>query len=550
MRVVLVWALGCGDKDDAVDSGPEPTDEPSETGRESGDTTVAPLAECSPVGLAVTAPDPSAPLAYRIAATTQVASSLAVSWTDGDHAVEVVFPTATTDHAHTLLGFRPGRSYALTATFSSEGCVEIGALDVVVEPLPTWFPTVELVVPASGASPGETLAAMRTPAKVEPAEVSAVIDADGEVVWYKDVVGFNQDALERETGNLLTLAGVGKGTLLEEWAWSGERLASWGTQGGAVDVVVPSLGDYFHHDVAIVHGATDFVGLTRYGLPVTDWPVDYDDPDIVADATIADDVMLWFSESGAVLGEVALSTVLPVDRIGYDSLEVVQPDGWADWAHANAIEMDVDGKLIVSLRHLDCVIKLDPVTGQLDWILGNHDNWDPAWQPYLLQPEGADFRWAYHQHAVGRVRTALTSTYTMFDNANYQASPHTGQPIAENPVSRVVQFTVDPVAMTVTQDWSFEETSVGRLFSYAVGEADTLDNGNVLATFGILTGDEDGTNEEAGRGENSARLVEFDPISGAEAWHVHISTTASENPDGWSVYRSHRIAPVTGRVVD
>jgi hypothetical protein len=195
-------------------------------------------------------------------------------------------------------------------------------------------------------------------------------------------------------------------------------------------------------------------------------------------------------------------------------------------------------------------VKLNPVTGALDWILGNHDNWDAPWQEFLLEPLGADFRWPYHQHASGRNRLVATSTYTMFDNGNYQASPHTGVAIEANPVSRLVQYTVDPVAMTVVQDWSFEETTVGRLFSYAVGEADILENGNVLGTFGFLTGDEGGTNLEAGRGENSARIIEIDPTSGAERWHVHLSSDVADNPDGWTVYRAHRIPAVTGRVID
>ena len=46
--------------------------------------------------------------------------------------------------------------------------------------------------------------------------------------------------------------------------------------------------------------------------------------------------------------------------------------------------------------------------------LGNHTDWGPEWQDYLLQPQG-DLRWPYHQHAS---TVTPDGTVLMFDNGN------------------------------------------------------------------------------------------------------------------------------------
>ncbi len=540
--IVLLCAIACGDK------------VPAET----ADTeTDPPAGDCGVLASAVVSERADTPLAMTFTATTSVATTVAVSWTNEDHThtVSVDFSEAT-DHRHTLLGFRPGQGYTVTMSFSGASCASEATVEINTEALPPYFPKIELVVEASATvAPGETLVAMRTPANVfpGPAEITAVIDFEGNIVWWKDVLGFNQDALERESGLLLTLNGTGEEAQGFEWKWSGEMTRSWSVDPNIAPpgiVVDAASGRRFHHDFAIVAGASEFVALMRYDLPVQNWPADYEDESVKADAVIADDVFVHFSEAGAILSETLLSDLLPVTRIGYDSLETVD-DGWKDWAHANAIEMDLDGHIIASLRHLDCVIKFDPVTKKLDWILGNHDNWPAEYLPYLLEPSGPDFRWAYHQHGSGRNRLdpAVVSV-TMFDNGNWQASPFTGDPIDTSPRSRLVQFTIDEDAMTVTQDWSYEETEVGPLYSLAVGEHDVLDNGNSLGTFGFLTGDKDGTNVEKGWGADSARIIELDPVSGREQWHIHLYSEGADNPDGWTAYRSHRIAAVTGRKVE
>jgi hypothetical protein len=147
--------------------------------------------------------------------------------------------------------------------------------------------------------------------------------------------------------------------------------------------------------------------------------------------------------------------------------------------HANGGFYDEDsGVLIVSLRHQDALVRIDPATGELIWILGNHDNWDAEFEPYLLDPVGP-LTWPYHQHApmIGPAGNIL-----VFDNGNSRASPHTAQVAMTDSQSwsRLVEYSVDVAAMRVTQTWEYATNDLsGDLFSGSKGDADYLDNGKL-----------------------------------------------------------------------
>jgi hypothetical protein len=105
-------------------------------------------------------------------------------------------------------------------------------------------------------------------------------------------------------------------------------------------------------------------------------------------------------------------------RISYLTFSFHNAMGW-DWGHENAVIEDPrDHSLIVSLRHQNAVIKFTRA-GQLKWILGPHENWGPAFQPYLLTPVGEPFAWNYAQHAP---EITPQGTLLLYDNGDYRAS--------------------------------------------------------------------------------------------------------------------------------
>jgi hypothetical protein len=218
----------------------------------------------------------------------------------------------------------------------------------------------------------------------------------------------------------------------------------------------------------------------------------------------------------------------------------------------------------VSLRNQDAVVKLDPDTSQIHWIAGVPENWPPSLQPYLLTPEAGTFAWQYHQHAAMTVPDGDRTALYLFDNGNWQSVPFSGipplapppggAPLPDDLHSRVVRYDIDEDAMTIRQVWAFDASTVagGSLFSSAVGDVDLLPTGSVLGVFGYLETIPGGkqTNEAAGWGDKSVRVIEFDPDGLEEIWHLHLRSDRAENTGGFTAYRAERITPLAGRIVD
>jgi len=230
--------------------------------------------------------------------------------------------------------------------------------------------------------------------------------------------------------------------------------------------------------------------------------------------------------------------MLDLERIGFESTK--RDDGAYEWAHVNAVDEDVaNSRWIVSARNQDAVFAVDQETGTVDWILANHDNWHAPFTDLLLEPKGANFLWPYHQHAAKY--DPATGRVVMFDNGNYRASPFTGQDVLANDeaFSRVVQYTVDEVARTVTQDWELRLDP--KVFSRAMGDADWLSNGNALGDFAYIEWQDGELNEELGIGNNLVRLVEFDPETSTVVWDIEFWDPVTETANAWQAYRVQRI---------
>ena len=81
-------------------------------------------------------------------------------------------------------------------------------------------------------------------------------------------------------------------------------------------------------------------------------------------------------------------------------------NSFIDYVHGNAIEVDVDGNLLLSSRNLDEITKIDRLTGEIIWRFGGKGN--------QFQMRGAG-RFFSHQHDV---RRAPNGNITVFDNGN------------------------------------------------------------------------------------------------------------------------------------
>ncbi|MBC8144796.1 MAG: aryl-sulfate sulfotransferase, partial [bacterium] len=131
-----------------------------------------------------------------------------------------------------------------------------------------------------------------------------------------------------------------------------------------------------------------------------------------------------------------------------------------DHVHPNAISLDHEGNLLLSSRHLDEITKINRQTGEIIWRMGGKNNQFT----FINDPVGFSY-----QHDA---RWFGEETMTLYDNGNYNVPR----------VSRAIEYRVDEVAMTATLVWQYRHKP--DIFSYAMGNAQRLPNGNTLSGWG------------------------------------------------------------------
>jgi hypothetical protein len=134
-----------------------------------------------------------------------------------------------------------------------------------------------------------------------------------------------------------------------------------------------------------------------------------------------------------------------------------------DYAHGNSIEVDTDGNLIISLRHMDEVTKISRRNGKVIWRLGGKHN------EFAFSGDPIGFS---HQHDARRLANGDLS---LFDNGFYHAPPF----------SRAAEYRLDETRKTATLVWEYRPTP--SLIAFAMGSAQRLPNGNTLIGWGTAS---------------------------------------------------------------
>lgn len=144
----------------------------------------------------------------------------------------------------------------------------------------------------------------------------------------------------------------------------------------------------------------------------------------------------------------------------WDNYNIADENGNTDFPHFNALDIDDDGNVLVSARHLSEVTKIDRNSGDIIWRLsGAHSTFTFVNDPF----NGTSF-----QHNI----TALGGAhYMVFDNGNY----HVPQ------ISRAVEYKVDITNRTASMVWQFRDTP--DAYTFFMGNAQRLTNGNTLIDF-------------------------------------------------------------------
>ncbi len=173
-----------------------------------------------------------------------------------------------------------------------------------------------------------------------------------------------------------------------------------------------------------------------------------------------------------------------------------------DWTHMNAVIFDEEeSALYVSSRHLSRITKIDYPSGNILWNIGHQMSSNDI-------NFGTDLGFSF-QHSLQKLENGNILT---FDNGNL-APEFRG---TDDPISRAIEIEITDTNASIA--WSYELPT--DLFGFASGNAQKLENGNVLVTT-------------VGGG---GRSLEVD-LDGNIVWEGLYNLSL---PDG-AVYRSYRL---------
>ncbi len=131
-----------------------------------------------------------------------------------------------------------------------------------------------------------------------------------------------------------------------------------------------------------------------------------------------------------------------------------------DCVHGNAIELDNDGNLMISSRHLNEITKINRTTGQIIWRLGGVNN------EFTFVNDTIPF---HYQHDIRRISNG---NITLFDNGNFRT------PLQ----SRALEYNLDEENKIATLVWKYVNTPV--TYGPFMGSVQRLKNGNTLIGWG------------------------------------------------------------------
>ncbi len=147
-----------------------------------------------------------------------------------------------------------------------------------------------------------------------------------------------------------------------------------------------------------------------------------------------------------------------IDILDCDTNFVDLTGNYIDYMHANAIDIDLDGNLLISSRHLNEITKVDITTGNIIWRWGGNKN------QFTFINDNTGFS---GQHSI---RSHEDGTYTLFDNGNWHTPKH----------SRGLEYSIDENQMTATL-LNIYEAGDSLSYSSSMGHMQrTYDGGTII----------------------------------------------------------------------
>lgn len=335
------------------------------------------------------------------------------------------------------------------------------------------------------------------------------VDADGNIRWYSTLYS-RHTFVQLSNGHLLiqnrTNGNKGSYNVLSETDYLGRiyRRYRFSDKLGK-----SSLEQYI---TAVHHDALE---LPNHNLLVTISGGDKYAEDVIAEIDY---------KTGKTVKVIDFKKLLPSSMYrNYNS--TTTKGGKIDWLHMNSLYYDQKtGNLLVSARNQDITMSINYKTGKINWIYSGKkkSSWPKKYRSKLLTPtKGTKITGGQHDLTLlsdknGKLKVLLYDNNIDVTNGDSKTS---------GKYSQAVQYTIDTKKMTIKQTWSYGKSLGKANFTWVIGSAQRLSNGNTLIDFGYKNNG------------SQSNIIEVDSNNN----QVFNLTISSSKTDRTYVYRALRV---------
>ncbi|MCZ6672253.1 MAG: aryl-sulfate sulfotransferase [Verrucomicrobia bacterium] len=494
--------------------------------------------------------------------------------TDGHRFVLKYGPDRDPTKGLAVVGMRPDRTYTVTVHISDASGQETfnGPLTISTPTLPNrpeLMPRIEVEIYAPEAmAEGFTLFNPRRviPILVEDKKSAesefnssfgmlAVVDAEGEVIWYYQTDSRITDYRPIANGHIVFITSDNR---LIEIDYLGNTVASWcasqrpGNQPcpeGSIPVDTPT----FHHSFQEYPNG-DFLILSTEMRTLPDYYTSETDKNAPRKTQkVMGDVVLRMTRKGEILWKWKAFDHLDPYKIGYMTFEGYWiRRGFADtidWSHANAVRIVDDGKsFLVNFRLMSGIAKVEVNSQEIQWLaMSEPEELGEELKEKAFKLTKGDWFWMPHAPWITDKGTLL-----IFNNDNFGSRPF-GEHLQPRAIrSRAEEYAFDEEKKEMHKIWQSRFPDEEPLHSWAMGSVQPLKNDNVLVGYGFLF-----VNEGIEKLEWKDRLkhpgwtqireyAKTDPAS--LVWSLTLLPLTEDTKIGWSIYGGLRVPswPTTG----
>lgn len=442
-------------------------------------------------------PNPNNVLSAFVSWTTDVPAHSEVEFGVGEYQWEIADPTLTTDHRVLVIGMHAEEDYLIRAISSNSAGSVSAEGSFTTASLPAVVPVGEVTAhDTARAQPGWTLMNVQVGngtanARSNEPAMAVMYDGDGLPVWYH-INGSSPDI-----GGAVSVDPTDRGVLFGP--------VGYGQSGGESPREVDLAGNVVWECDDVTCGGAGSLSHHAGKLPNGNYVIQRD----VSAGGVTAPVFEELTPDLEVVWSVDLRDVLPAP-----------PGASGDWCHGNSVTVDIPNNAVyMSCRWLG-LIKTTYQNPSLVWHLpasyGAETLGDIA-----FVPESSQFS-DIHDPEIHDDGTIL-----FFDNGGWSGM------VGENTNgyrSRVLEFQLDATTETATLVWEFPGTFTvdawytNEFYLPFWGDADRLENGNVLVTAGV-------------RGPDArSRVFEVAKADGAVVWEFQL-------PPDFGTYRAERLSP-------